>query len=1224
MPTSQVDIAIDYGAGAQVNVSPSSVSFTTGNYNVPQTITVTAIDDPVAEGAHDQAISFTLTSGDTDYNGLSVTDVTANITDNDTAGILVSPNSNLVTTESGGVDSFNVVLETRPTNDVTIPVSSGDITEGTVSVSSLTFNSGNWDTPQTVIVTGIDDAIDDGPVAYTVTLGLPTTSDVLYGAIDPSDVTLTNSDDDGVDVIFTQSSGSTDVSEDGIIDSYSVVLNTQPLDDVVVTAVPGSGLNVTPSTLTFTTANWNSAQSFAVSAIDDDVAEGDHSGSITHTASSTGDVDYDGLAISNISVDITDNDSASIVVTPQSGLIVSENGNTDSFTIVLGSQPTGNVTIPISSTVLADATVSPASVIFTDANWNVPQAVTVTGVDDGAVNDGDIAFTIVTDSASSTDSSYNAVNPSDVTGVNQDNDQAAVLITVNDNLLDESNAGNTASYDVVLSVDPTDTVTVTISPDADSSYAGASLIFNSGNYSTPQTVTINVVDDQIAEGTHQSTITHGVSAASGPYNGISATDVVIGVADDDTVGVQITPTTGIETDEINSSPDSFDVMLLSQPLSDVTIALASSDTDQANVSTNLLTFTAANWNTPQTVTVTGADGNSTDDGDIVFTIVTGDTICADSNYNGVIVADISGTNRSVNNEPTLAAIANQNATEDDPPQVVVLTGISDGQTGESQTLTITATSSNPTVIPDPVVVDNNDGTAQLTYTPASNQFDPAVTITVTVVDSGSNTAPSDNTISRSFNVNVASENDLPDINVASIVYNSENVALVASTGATNAINNTALNSTDVEDVDSSLTYTLVLKPGQGNVRNTNTASNISPGGTWTQDDIDQGYIVYVHDGLPGGVTDGFAFTVTDSEGGESAEVFQIYVDREAPSITLDASDLIYNENDGALAIDSGAVVTAGDIEPFNNGYLLVEWAAGSTANDNIVMSGSATVDGSGNVSLPGPGIIGTIDSIQNGVGGNDLLINFVTGTPTAANVLTLARSIAYQNDNDDPSTTIRTVQMTLNDGFLNSGTIPRNISMQAINDDPLIGSANFGTILNVNLTANLPVSDVDGTIQTIVVTAAPSLGAVTITDAATGAFLYQPTPNLSGSDTFDILVTDDLGATTAGTINVHITDVNSVHPRVTSDPPMFALDGDLLVYTPVVDPTTYTGNLTFQLIDKPAGFTDPHVFGTISWDLTGHGGEVLRFSYLILDDGNNEVGFQPILIHVLPAPGGGS
>lgn len=1222
-PASQVDIAVNVASG-EVSVSPTTVTFTTGDWDTPQAVTVTAVQDSIAEGLHSDLISHVASSVDGDYNGIAMANVTVNVTDDDTAGIIVNPSSGLVTTESGGTASFSVVLATEPTASVTIPVATSNADEGTVSTSSLVFTTGDWDTPQAVTVMGVDDSSDDGPVAYQIILSLPSSGDGQYAAINPDNVSVINSDDDGIDVVFTPSGGSNDVSEDGLGDSYSVVLNTQPTDDVVITPSADAQLNVTPASLTFTTASWDTPQSFSVTAIDDDVAEGTHMGVITHSASSVGDGSYNGLALPHAAAIITDNDTASVIVAPQSGLLTSESGDTDSFSAVLGSQPVDDVSFTVSSSNIAEGTVSPSSITFTEGNWDTPQTITVTGVEDAGAADGDVVFTIQTSAATSNDDLYNGLSVADVSVTNQDNDQPAVLISALDNSTDEANAADTATYNVRLATLPADTVTVALSIDVNGTLITAGpLSFTTGDWNISQSITVSAFDDEIDENAHSSILTLTPSSiGDSDYNALSAYNVEVNVVDDDTAGVTVTPVSGLITSEIGGT-DTFTIVLTSEPTAPVDVAITSSDTDQITVAGSPAGFDDSNWNTPQTITLTGVDINNADDGDVPVTIVIANASSTDGKYSNMVIADVSATNRAVNNEPTLNAIADENITEDDPTQTVILTGISDGQAGENQTLTITAVSDNTSLVPNPVVIDNNDGTADLTYTPALNQSGTA-NISVTVQDDGGTAGVGDDdTVTRIFAINVSSDNDLPVITVANTTYNGEQVALVATTGATNAISNTELSASDVEDSDPTLMYTLVLRPGQGDIRNNNTASIINPGDSWTQADLDNGYMEYVHNGLPGGVTDGFAFKVTDSEAGESSGVFQIYVDRQAPSLAINSTDLDYTENDGAAPIDNAAVVTAGDIDPFDNGYLLVEWTAGQTANDNFVFTGSVSVDGSGVVSIPGPTIIGNVDSAEDGQAGSNLRINFVTTTPTAANITTLVRGIAYQNDSDDPDTTTRNVRMTVEDGFLVSGADGRDIVMTAENDAPVIGATTFGTILDVDLNSFLPVSDPDGTIASITVTAAPSLGNVTIIDPATGEFLYEPTPGLSGSDTFDIDVTDDLGATTPATITIEITDVNSPHLRVISDPPMFALDGDTLVYTPVLDTVEYTPGspLSYELINKPAALPDPNSFGVISWDLTGYGGQVLRFSYVIRD--GTTVGIQPVIIHVLPAPAGG-
>ena len=80
---------------------------------------------------------------------------TASIDNAPSAGISATPTSRTVITgEDGRQTSFAVELQTQPTADVVVAISSSDTTEGTVSTSSLTFTPANWNVPQTVTVTG--------------------------------------------------------------------------------------------------------------------------------------------------------------------------------------------------------------------------------------------------------------------------------------------------------------------------------------------------------------------------------------------------------------------------------------------------------------------------------------------------------------------------------------------------------------------------------------------------------------------------------------------------------------------------------------------------------------------------------------------------------------------------------------------------------------------------------------------------------------------------------------------------------------------------------------------------------------------------------------------------------------------------------------------------------------------------------------------------------------
>ncbi len=231
-----------------------------------------------------------------------------------TPAINVNPTTGLTTTEAGGTATFTVSLNTLPTDNVDITLLSDNAAEGSVNPTTLTFTTANWNQLQTVTVTGMDDALLDGNIAYNIIL-TAASNDADYAVIDPADVAVTNIDNE----------------------------------------VPPQGI---------------------------------------------------------------------ITVDPVAGLTTSENGDAATFTIVLGTVPTHTVTIGLSSSNAAEGTVLPASVVFTPANYNVPQTVTVTGVDDAAAPmvDGDIAYSVVTAPAISADPSYSGLDASDVSVTNIDND----------------------------------------------------------------------------------------------------------------------------------------------------------------------------------------------------------------------------------------------------------------------------------------------------------------------------------------------------------------------------------------------------------------------------------------------------------------------------------------------------------------------------------------------------------------------------------------------------------------------------------------------------------------------------------------------------------------------------------------------------------------------------------------------------------------------------------
>ena len=135
-----------------------------------------------------------VTYGETssDIIPLSITPITIELDTPIPSGFVINQISNH-TAEDGSNAVFYVKLDTAPLENVVIDVSSDNVFEGITNLSSMTFTPSNWDTPQAVIVTGVDDSTADGNVPYNVALTL-SSSGADYAGVDPDDLSFTNVD----------------------------------------------------------------------------------------------------------------------------------------------------------------------------------------------------------------------------------------------------------------------------------------------------------------------------------------------------------------------------------------------------------------------------------------------------------------------------------------------------------------------------------------------------------------------------------------------------------------------------------------------------------------------------------------------------------------------------------------------------------------------------------------------------------------------------------------------------------------------------------------------------------------------------------------------------------------------------------------------------------------------------------------------------------------------
>lgn len=197
-PTAPVDVVLTEVTTGDPNdllmngsQSPVTITFPAGIKQ--KTFTLQAIDDVLQEGPENVKITARVFSTDSNYAGHPGGSIVVNIIDNE-AGLLVDEGDGVAVDENGTLsDSISIVLSTEPTADVTVAIS----TDGQTNVTSpLVFTSANWNTPQTAIVTGVDDAILEtdphtGKLSFSAS-----SSDPAYQGVTAFDVMVTIKEND--------------------------------------------------------------------------------------------------------------------------------------------------------------------------------------------------------------------------------------------------------------------------------------------------------------------------------------------------------------------------------------------------------------------------------------------------------------------------------------------------------------------------------------------------------------------------------------------------------------------------------------------------------------------------------------------------------------------------------------------------------------------------------------------------------------------------------------------------------------------------------------------------------------------------------------------------------------------------------------------------------------------------------------------------------------------
>lgn len=328
---------------------------------------------------------------------------------------------NTTIAENGGISTVTATLSNSYNQDVIIYIGyfgtashPNDYQEP--AFYSVTIPEGSL--TGTVTITSTDDCSVEGDETVIVNI-----SSVTNGTENGNQEVTTTIIDDDIYPTITLSANNLSIPEKDGTATITVGLSNAFCQDITINLnYLGTALHPNdypdPSSYAITIPAHSSSKTLILSTTNDYLVEGDET--VIIGVSST-NITGISTAVNPVTVTIKDDDSYSITVSPTSGLSTTESGGSTTFTVVLNALTYNDVSIDLVSNNLAEGTVSPSRLTFTNANFYIPQTVTVTGVDDGNV-DGNTLYTITTSTAVSYDLNFNELNPDDVIVTNIDND----------------------------------------------------------------------------------------------------------------------------------------------------------------------------------------------------------------------------------------------------------------------------------------------------------------------------------------------------------------------------------------------------------------------------------------------------------------------------------------------------------------------------------------------------------------------------------------------------------------------------------------------------------------------------------------------------------------------------------------------------------------------------------------------------------------------------------
>ena len=644
-------LEVEDDQGAFLEIESFDIAIPAGQTSGAATLRFTPVKDDVDE--EDETVTLlgselgTVDSADS----LPVRSASFTIIDDDTRGITLSPAKLAAGTgismKEGGTSTYSLVLDSEPTDTVTVTVAGrqGDLIS--LTPETLTFTPSDWSTAQTISVVSLDDGTD---TSFTNAVISHQVSGGDYGSVTVRDIWMFIKNTTQAYIYLDDAQAS---ESDGYVEftvTVRPILRTTPVlvryATVDGTAIAGSDYTREVETgQTYKILNIPAGQSSATIRIpitDDQVYESADETFTLQLTNHNNKAMLDGGATSLTATGaIADDDPKPVVsVAGPAGEVsyVSENAKDPvTFTLTLVGQSAGDVTVDYATGEagildlftarqgLAGATededYAGTSGTVTFTSGQTTKTVTVQVTDDDVSEDTEFfGFRISVPQGAD----LRGQRSEDVADVGLvDDDARGVTIDPTSISLHEPASGQTAvvgAYTVKLSSSPTDTVTVTIGGgDPAVSLSGDTLTnkqltFTTTNWNTAQTITVTPVKDDNAVG-ETITLTHTLSG--GDYAGIAADSVTVSLTDSDTRNLVLSEES-LAVTEGDATGVGYTVKLATRPSDTVTVTISGHDGADLTLSgttltNNQLTFTTTNWGTAQTVTVKPGDDDNTDD-----------------------------------------------------------------------------------------------------------------------------------------------------------------------------------------------------------------------------------------------------------------------------------------------------------------------------------------------------------------------------------------------------------------------------------------------------------------------------------------------------------------------------------------------------------------------------------------------------------------------------------